>query len=82
MGYSVIVYLSLSKKLRDRNGEIYINKYKINYSADVAMQVEIEANSKEEAKKLFGENAHYEQGYQPEQTVMENLNIDTIEEIT
>ena len=42
-----------------------MNKYKINYSADVAMQVEIEANSKEEAKKLFRENEHNEQGNQP-----------------
>ena len=58
-----------------------MKKYKIHYSADVAMQVEIEADSKEEAKKLFGENAHYEQGHHPEQTVMENLNIDTVEEI-
>ena len=33
-----------------------MKKYKIHYSADVTMQVEIEADSKEEAKKLFGEN--------------------------
>tara|TARA_R100001126_G_scaffold53278_1_gene30076 strand:+ start:518 stop:697 length:180 start_codon:yes stop_codon:yes gene_type:complete len=58
-----------------------MKKYKIQYTGEVGMSVEIEANSKEEAEKLFGKNEHYEQGYHPEQTIMENLNINTIEEI-
>ena len=56
-------------------------KYKIDYTADVWMSVEIEANSKEEAEKLFGENAHYDQGNHPEEMGMENLKIDEIKEI-
>ena len=56
-------------------------KYKIDYTADVWMSVEIEANSKEEAEKLFGESKHYDQGYHPEEMGMENLKIDKIKEI-
>ena len=56
-------------------------RYKINYTADVTMSVEIEANSKEEAEKLFGESKHYDQGYHPEEMGMENLKIDEIKEI-
>lgn len=56
-------------------------KYKIDYTADVWMSVEIEANSKEEAEKLFGESKHYDQGYHPEEMGMENLTIDEIKEI-
>ena len=48
-------------------------KYKIDYTADVWMSVEIEANSKKEAEKLFGESKHYDQGYHPEEMGMENL---------
>ena len=56
-------------------------KYKIYYTADVWMSVEIEANSKEEAEKLFGESKHYDQGYHPEEMGMENVKVDQIKEI-
>ena len=56
-------------------------KYKIDYTADVWMSVEIEANSKEEAEKLFGESKHYYQGYHPEEMGMENVKVDQIKEI-
>ena len=45
------------------------------------MSVEIEANSKEEAEKLFGESKHYDQGYHPEEMGMENVKVDQIKEI-
>ena len=56
-------------------------RYKIDYTADVWMSVEIEANSKEEVEKLFGESKHYDQGYHPEEMGMENLKVDQIKEI-
>tara|TARA_Y100000022_G_C13063733_1_gene290110 strand:+ start:186 stop:365 length:180 start_codon:yes stop_codon:yes gene_type:complete len=55
--------------------------YKLHYTADVWMSVEIEASSKAEAERLFGEGEHYEQGYHPVEEGMENVKIDMIEEV-
>ena len=55
--------------------------YKLHYTADVWMSVEIEASSKAEAERLFSEGEHYNQGYDPVEEGMENLKIDVIEEV-
>tara|TARA_B100000768_G_scaffold166511_1_gene169920 strand:- start:408 stop:635 length:228 start_codon:yes stop_codon:yes gene_type:complete len=57
-----------------------IKTYKIHYTADVWMSVEIEASSKKEAEELFSSGEHYEQGYHPVEEGMENVKIDMIED--
>jgi len=56
-------------------------QYKVHYTADVWMTVLIDADSKDEAKKLWEQNEHYEQGYHPEEMGMENVELDLIEEV-
>ena len=51
-------------------------KYEISYTSDIWETVIIEADSKEEAEKLFGEGEHYEQGHEPVEQGKENLKID------
>ena len=51
-------------------------QYKVHYTADVWMTVLIDADSKDEAKKLWEQNEHYEQGYHPEEMGMENVELD------
>ena len=55
--------------------------YKIHYTADVWNSITIEASSKAEAERLFGEGEHYNQGYDPVEEGMENVKIDMIEEV-
>ena len=55
--------------------------YKLHYTADVWMSVEIEASSKAEAERLFNSGEHYEQGYDPVEEGMENVKVDMIEEV-
>ena len=58
-----------------------MKKYEISYTSDVWETVIIEANSKEEAEKLFSQGEHYEQGYDPEEQGKENLKIESVEEV-
>ena len=55
--------------------------YKLHYTADVWMSVEIEAFSKAEAERLFNSGEHYEQGSHPVEEGMENIKVDMIEEV-
>ncbi len=72
----------LKTKLIDTN---YIGDnmktFKLHYTADVWMSVEIEANSKADAERLFNSGEHYEQGNHPVEEGMENVKIDMIDEI-
>ena len=58
-----------------------MKKYEISYTSDVWETVIIEADSKEEAEKLFNQNEHYEQGHHPEERGKENLKIESVEEV-
>jgi len=55
--------------------------YKLYYTADVLMSVEIDASSKEEAISMWEQGEHYEQGAEPQEEQMENVKFDVIEEI-
>ena len=61
--------------------EIMSKKYEISYTSDIWETVIIEADSKEEAEKLFGEGEHYEQGHEPVEQGKENLKIESVEEV-
>ena len=60
---------------------VIMKKYEISYTSDVWETVIIEADSKEEAEKLFNQNEHYEQGHHPEERGKENLKIESVEEV-
>ena len=64
----------------NNKGESRMKTYKIHYTADVWVSVEIEAKSKKEAEELFSSGEHYEQGYHPVEEGMENVKIDMIED--
>ena len=61
--------------------EIMSKKYEISYTSDIWETVIIEADSKEDAEKLFGEGEHYEQGHDPVEQGKENLKIESVEEV-
>ena len=59
-------------------------RYKVHYTADVWETVIVEANSKEEAQKLF--ETHDDKYFDaqedvPEQQGMENIKVDKVEEV-
>jgi len=58
-----------------------MKRYKLYYTADVLMSVEIEASSKGEAINIWEQGEHYEQGADPQEEQMENVKFDVIEEI-
>ena len=68
------------RNAQGQKGEI-MKKYEISYTSDVWETVIIEANSKEEAEKLFAQNEHYEQGHDPVEQGKENLKIESVEEV-
>ena len=59
-------------------------RYKVHYTADVWETVIVEANSKEEAQKLFEthDDKYFESREdEPEQQGMENIKVDMVEEV-
>ena len=58
-----------------------MKRYKLYYTADVLMSVEIEASSKGEAINIWEQGEHYEHGADPQEEQMENVKFDVIEEI-
>lgn len=55
--------------------------YKLYYTADVLMSVEIDADSKEKAISIWEQGQHYDQGSEEVQEQMENVKFDLIEEV-
>ena len=65
-------------------GEINMPRFKVNYTADIWEYVIVEADSKEEAQKLFEthDDKYFESREdEPEQMGMENIKVDLVEEL-
>ena len=55
--------------------------YKLYYTADVLMSVEIDADSKKEAISMWEQGEHHDQGAEEVQEQRENVKFDIIEEV-